>query len=81
MSCRSLFLSQLQVQELGEVSADGRYAIEEAYEPLAFIFVENAIAALETAEYQICWIDDGIIVERPLYRNGQSQIEFYKTSN
>ena len=54
MSCRSLFLSQLQVQELGEVSADGRYAIEEAYEPLAFIFVENVIAALETAEYHIC---------------------------
>ena len=76
MFCRSLFLSQLQVQGLGEVSADGRYAIERAYEPLALIFVENAIAALEILKYPICRIDDGIIVERPLYRSGSSQIVF-----
>ena len=81
MFCRSLFLSQLQVRGLGEVSSDRRYAIERAYEPLAFIFVENAIAALEILKYPICWIDDGIITERPLYRSGSSQIEFYKISN
>ena len=78
VSCfvETLFLSQLQVQGVGEVSSDRRYAIERAYEPLAFIFVENAIAALEILKYPICSIDDGIIVERPLYRSGSNQIVF-----
>ena len=49
----SLFLSQLEVHGLGEVSADGRYAIEISYESLAFIFVENVIAALEILKNRI----------------------------
>ena len=39
-------------------------------------FVENAVAALEILKYSICRIDDSIIVERPLYRSGSSQIVF-----